>query len=268
MRLEGVRSVRIDDCKLGRIQLIESSVNLFNCRHDGGLHPWIFVDSKSSLVAYEHRYNSHPTDRIFVNSISYDGTQDIAGDEWNGTSVWGPLRAVTATKGNILVTDHFHNATVWDDYNTNTYAFTSLPFPPCVLGNASNRLYLGLNTEVWSKHIIATIPSPGYCVWSIHTHLESEVEAEQFYGEIVTNLAEGQKLLGHVYFKQNQWVCSYGMKYIKSGSFPLNMRLAFKTFNAEVLFLITDYQVVMFDDLASANSFVNSREFAVRERRE
>jgi hypothetical protein len=45
------------------------------------------------------------------------------------------------------------------------------------------------------------------------------------------------------------------------------MRLAFKTFNANVTFYITDYQVLMFDDLASANSFVNSREFAVREER-
>ena len=91
--------------------------------------------------------------------------------------------------------------------------------------------------------------------------MESDVPTEELFGQIV--FSDDYTRLGGVYFRYNQWVCTYGMKYILNHNNYIEMRLAFETLNTSATFCITDYQIVMFDDLASANSFVNSREFAV-----
>lgn len=264
---ENLRSVRIDGSKLHRIWLRESSVNLYNCRYDadaGGIGGnGLLVDEKSSIVAYEHRYNSYPTSKIFVNSISYDGSWDVAQQRWHPTSVWGPLRVVTTTKENIEVSEQFDTSgETWDIYGTTTFWSNSYVHPSRVLGNGSNRLYMGPNNHIWSKNIIGNL-TPGYYVWSIHAYLEEASIAPEgeFYGEIVD--PGGNFRLGYVYFTKGQWACSYGMKYIDRN---IQMRLAFKTINAPMVhFCITDYQIIRFDDLASANAFVNSREFAIRQ---
>lgn len=87
----------------------------------------------------------------------------------------------------------------------------------------------------------------------------SDVPGEKIFGHIRSD--DWSVKLGNVYFKYDQWVCSYGMKLIDRTTTPLRMRLVFESFT-DAIFLITDYQIVMFDDLHSANSFVNSLEFA------
>lgn len=265
----GVRSVRIDDSKFGKIVLQESSVNLFNCRHDGGFSPggdWdqnFIVDSTSSLVAYEHRYNQYPNSNIFVNSISYDGAREVQNMDWEPTSVWGPLRVVTSTKENIIVSEQFDNVVeTWDVYPTNNFFTNSYLSQARVLGTGSNRLAITGDFHIWSKNVIGHLPAPGYYVWSIHTYLdyETDLTPQNFFGEIISD--DTHHRFGYVYFKKGQWACSYGMKYIETGG--LNMRLAFRGLNnPSVSFCFTDYQIVRFDDLAGANAFVNSKEFAI-----
>lgn len=280
MLFEGVRSVRIDDTNFFRLKLIASSVNLFNCRHDsnwaaGQLSNAISVDTASSLVAYEHRYNGPPTDKVFVRSISFDSTNEtgywdpsnptnpLAPAPWIPTSVWGPLRAVTCTKLGIVLSNQFEYVNEdWDVFNTTTPYTTSWISPMRVLGVASNRLYLPSSTSVWAKNVVGTINTPGYYVWSIHTYLEYNQadDVSQVWGEIA-NAGGGQKL-GLVYFKNNQWACSYGMKWIDPSGGNIDIRLSFHTSSAsDAAFWITDYQIIHFEELADANAYVNSLEF-------
>lgn len=114
---EGVRSVRIEDAGIfNRIKLFNSSVSLYSCRLDtdkGGIRDDNqHIDEKSSIVAYEHRYVSYPTSKVFVNSISYDASQEIYRPQpypnppmiegWQPTSVWGPLRCLISTMQNVI----------------------------------------------------------------------------------------------------------------------------------------------------------------------
>ena len=78
------------------------------------------------------------------------------------------------------------------------------------------------------------------------------------FGDIKT---EWDTRLGLIYFKYNQWVCSYGMKLVDISD-QLQIRLEFET-SFSATFCITDYQILAFDDLHSANSYVNSRAFTL-----
>ncbi|MBS1628490.1 MAG: hypothetical protein JST27_00380 [Bacteroidetes bacterium] len=271
---EGVRSVRIDDSGIdGRIHILGSSVNLYNClvtRNAGNTPDYLYVDEKSSLVAYEHRYYSYPTSKVYVHSISYDGSQDIQPENWQPTSVWGPLRCCTVLVLNQIVSQQF-------DFFIEPFGY--LPGPGTqnttintmrVLGKASGMLTLSAGDHIKSRNIIGVVnpsPNPKYLVWSIHTYLLSEVPAghdvDEIYGEITT----GSVSLGRIYFKYNQWVCSYGMKLVDVTN-GLNIELHFYSGTLpwipgyDATILITDYQIVAFEELHSANSYVNSRAFA------
>lgn len=270
--IEGVRSVRIDDCKLdGRIRLVDSSLNLYNCRLDsdaGGVGGDNYqIDEKSSFVAYEHRYQSYPTSKIFVNSISYDGSQDILQQPWQPTSVWGPLRCMTATMPNsdIVVLNHFDTVsepfTIVSGGSGTTF---SNVLPVRVLGSGSGGLFIYGGSRIRSDNVIGVIqptPSKKYIVWSIHTFLQviegsTGDDEDAIFGEILS----GGVALGRVYFKAGQWACSYGMKLVDTTS-RLDFRLEFAS-SMPAYFYITDYQIITFDYLHHANSYVNSREFA------
>ena len=275
--LYGVRTVRIDDSNINTMQLVESSINMYNCRYNsdaGNIVGNIHVDNMSSIVAYEQRYNSYPSSKIFVNSISYDGSQDIQHEAWQPTSVWGPLRVVTATILNYYLLSYQFD-TVIEPFEAITYPIIP-PNPPIpqpdvntivslqmrVLGNGSGWIIMNKKLRITSKNIIAIIDKPKYCVWSIHAYLQSDIPEDSVYGLIATG--DESIALGRVYFKKNQWACSYGMKFLPDVTTPLEMRLMFITGDFAANFFITDYQIVCFDDLASANSFVNSKEFAIR----
>lgn len=267
---EGVRSVRIDDSTVDRMQLVSSSVNMFNCRQYGvfqsdNTYPIIEVDEKSSLVAYEHRYFSPMSDKIFVNSIAYDAS----GDFWSSfepTSVWGPLRVVSPSSPFATISNHFDTVSEpFDDYQfPYAYALNSVVISNMrVLGSGASTIHLNKFKWIKSRNVVGVINNnkPRYCVWSIHTFLTTaNVPEGQLYGHIISE--DGGKQLGNIHFKYGQWACSYGMKLIDRTSEPLRMLLCFRTFDTTVDFYITDYQIIMFDDLSSANSFVNSRAFA------
>lgn len=277
MRFEALRSVRIDDCGFGKMHLIESSVNLYNCSMNSneGNAPnddSVSVDEKSSLVAYEHRYSSYPTSHIFVNSISYDGSWDIAGEGWQSTSVWGPLRCITTSKRNSVLTHQFDS--VSEAFNLNPPGpgtTNTVVWPMHVLGTGSGKLTVNAGDHIVSHTAVGIIPSapkPKYLVWSIHTYLLSPVPNGHQLDELFGEIKDGGINLGCVYFKYDQWACSYGMKLVDV-THGLNLELHFYSgsstfgwpgYNAD--FLITDYQIVQFDDLYSANSYVNSREFS------
>lgn len=270
MYFEGLRSVRIDDCRLhDRIRLVESSVNLYNClltRDAGNTDVQVDVDKKSSLIAYEHRYSSFPTSRVFVNSISYDGSHDIQEELHQSTSVWGPLRSVISTRSHFLVSEQFDTSSEPFSYLSGGTGIQNTSINPNqVLGKASGRLSINAGGHMISDNVIGNIgpdPIPKYIVWSIHTFLQDPLpqtgsDLEQIYGEIKTDGVN----LGHVYFKYDQWACSYGMKLIDVSS-KLDFRLHFNSSFAAI-FCITDYQILAFDDLSSANAYVNSREFCV-----
>lgn len=268
MEFEGVRSVRIDDCRLMcGMHLRDSSVNLYNCQLSfhgaNALSDWYLVDKTSSLVAYELRFDGYPTNKVFVNSISYDGSQDISHMNWQPTSVWGPLRCVIATRPqNIVVSNHF------DTYKepfinlsggSGTWSYPSLMH---VLANGSGKLSITPG-RFRCDTVFGNIHPGKYIVWSIHTFLESPVPEEHFedelFGDIKRNYDDMR--LGFIYFKYGQWVCSYGMKLVDIDH-DSEMRLDFEsTFNAT--FYTTDYQIVEFDSLHDANAYVNSREFAI-----
>lgn len=263
--LEGVRSVRIDDCSIWCMTLYESSVNLYNCAHVPG-GDRLQMDQHSSLVAYEHRYLLEPSDKLFVNSISYDATQEFSGS-WMPSSVWGPLRVIKATKVGIAVSTHFDGSPLaWDDYGTTTPYGTGFISDMAVLGTGSNWLSVGVNAYIWVAGARTPVKGGKYTVWSIHTYTEDYVHDDdrKFYGEIITENPDRSVKLGDIYFKQNQWVCSYGMRWVADDFIA---RLTFKTGTSTATFYITDYQIIQFDDLASANSFVNSREFAIWRKR-
>ncbi len=283
---EGVRSVRIDDTGItGRIRLVDSSVNLYNCKLDsdagGILSGDHYVDDRSSLVAYEHRYLTYPTSKVFVNSISYDGSQDILGQGWQPTSVWGPLRSVVSTRRNIVASNHFDDA-------AHPESFTYLPFPPGtdttvatissmrVLGKGSGKLQMRPDRIRGDNNAgVLRAGAPRYVVWSMHTFLETPVPdgytEDQVYGELTSTNRDLQYgiNLGRFYFKHNQWACSYGMKLVSPGNDNLTLWLDFQSeFDGMTTFYITDYQIVEFASLHDANAFVNSREFATYTARE
>lgn len=267
LNFEGVRSVRIDDTHITRkIQLVDSSVNLYNCRLDNDQNH--YIDEKSSLVAYEHRYMYEQASKIFVNSISYDGSQDILQNQpWQSTSVWGPLRCMTSTRNQFLVSEQFDTIPQQFTFlagGTGTI-YTNITSDR-VLGTGSGHLNIAAGVDIQCDNVIGTIgpdPIPKYIVWSIHTYLDPKtppppgVVIDELYGEIKS----GRTNLGHVYFKYGQWACSYGMKLVDISS-QLNFQLHIKS-SFFALVSITDYQILAFDDLASANAFVNSREFCI-----
>jgi len=271
IEFEGVRSVRIDDCRIVcRMHLRDSSVNLYNCQlsfHGAdALSDWYLVDEKSSLVAYELRFDGYPTNKVFVNSISYDGTLDISHRKSQPTSVWGPLRCLTAIiPQNIIVSNHFD---VYKEpfVNLSGGAGTwSYPSSMHVLGNGSGRLSIAPG-RFRCDTVFGSIHPGKYIVWSIHTFLETPAPdghvVDELFGDIKRNYDDMR--LGFIYFKYGQWVCSYGMKLVDIEN-DSEMRVDFEsTFNAT--FYITDYQIVEFDNLYDANSYVNSRAFAVRPR--
>jgi len=113
-----VRSLRIEDTRLqGNVELKESSVSLMNCYHTTGFGgDYMKVDDKSSIVAYEHRYNGYPNHKIFVHSISHDSTMESGHTNssnqpdaapWALSSVWGPLRTIKTTYKDIVISEQF-----------------------------------------------------------------------------------------------------------------------------------------------------------------
>src|SRR5690606_19112214 len=185
---------------------------------------------------------------------------------WALTSVWTPLRAVkTIRPGNVIISELFNTtAETWDILGTST-TYTGWVAPFGVLGDKANTIVLDPGMEIWSKNVKGDISTEKYCVWSIHTYLMDNAEIEysnDFYGEIVEK--EGI-MLGRIYLKKGQWTCSYGMKFIPDyGSATKTISLRFhNSTNKQVTFDIADFQVVQFDNFADANSFVNSREFAI-----
>lgn len=169
MYFNGLRSVRIDDCRIfDRISLVDSSVNLYNCLltrnsgNVGNLDYAVDVDDKSALVAYELRYFGFPTSKVFVNSISYDGSHDIQNEPWQSTSVWGPLRCVNSTRSQFLVSEQFDKI---------PHLFVNVPFgtgtqntyinPNKVLGTGSGRLYITAGGKLLCDDVIGSIgPDP------------------------------------------------------------------------------------------------------------
>jgi hypothetical protein len=55
------------------------------------------------------------------------------------------------------------------------------------------------------------------------------------------------------------------MKWINPSSDTMRVLLSFITSNISIEFYISNFQIVGFDNLADAVSFVNSREFAVKQ---
>lgn len=181
----------------------------------------------------------------------------------------GAIAGVTTSKLNGVLTQQFDSTPEPFNYIPGPGTQFTITTPMSVLGNGSGQLNLSAGDHIKSRNIIGIInpnPIPKYLVWSIHTYLLSEVpqghDIDEIYGEITT----GGVSLGRIYFKVDQWVCSYGMKLVDVTN-GLNLELHFYSgtlpwipgFNA--MFLITDYQIVAFDELYSANSYVNSREF-------
>lgn len=273
LNLVGVRSVRIDDSGItGRMHLRDSSVTLYNCKLSsnpgGATGDAYIVDRSSSLVAYEHKYDSYPPSQLFVNSISYDGSQDInheSGHLGQPTSVWGPLRCLTSTKVHeIPMSTHFDMNAEPFEYQAggSGNVFTTVE-PMRVLGNGSGRLSIvaGDNIKSVNTATIGSYASSTYVVWSIHSYLHSHVPEGHHIEELTGEIKTKDISLGRVYFKYDQWACSYGMKLVDTPS-PLEIYLEFKT-AYPAAFFITDYQIITFDSLHGANSYVNSREFTI-----
>ena len=261
MYFEGVRSVRIDDGIVNRITLYRSSVNLYNCRSDNaGFGYKVDVDYQSSLVAYELRYNFQPSDNIYVNSISYDGTAEpnIGNNLKTGTSVWGPLRVITQTgTTNKLVSQRYNNIALC--------SFPSGNYPTVVDGGILNDKCLSLtlasnNTIRDSLNFFDMDEHMKYYVWSIHSFAcLNEENNNSVYGLIES---DNGIALGQVFFKAGQWVCSYGIKHMFSdqGTVKIYLYLFGGANGGKVMFC--DYQVVAFDNYYDACSFVNSKAFA------
>lgn len=177
----------------------------------------------------------------------------------------GPLRAICTSKQYIVVTEQFDTVSEpfhqWD--NPSVYITSTFVNFMKVLGKGLGRIALNAGLGVRSKNVIGEIDNHAgarYCVWSIHTYLQDQIPENQLNGWIISE--DFSTRLGTVNFRYDQWTCSYGMKLVDKTDTPLRMRLEFRTYDYPVTFCITDYQIVMFDDLASANAFVNSREFA------
>ena len=182
LRFENVRSVSISQMLIMDIELIASSVNLYNCHSDNhysDTNGWpyrIDVDGTSALVAYELRYANTVSDNIFVNSISYDGTgyNDIANNLRIQTSVWGPLRVITQTgTKDIKISQRYNSGYYWY-----VDIATGLPYTNNVISNGGildkkcSMLSLN-NVEVYdvSNSFLIDNTDDLYYVWSIHAFL-------------------------------------------------------------------------------------------------
>jgi hypothetical protein len=271
LRFEGVRSVALTNMSVNSIALIDSSVNLYNCRSDRAAGSNVVdVDAASSLISYEHRNNYQVSENIFVNSLSYDGTGDIGQNPSVPTSVWGPLRVVTQTgTSDIRISERFDQNSAYRFYDVSTlgYVYTS-PISGGILRAMSAQLSIPAGTVL---RYITFIPiysnEIAYFVWSIHTYL-CRLDDSGFgdaTGVIAT--ADSALVLGQVIFKPNQWACSYGIKKWVGdptdphpGTLPVALYFFGNALGGK--FKIADLQVVKFDNLYDAESFVNSRAFA------
>ena len=281
LRFENVRSVSISQMLIMDIELIASSVNLYNCHSDNiySLTPnaWpykIDVDGTSALVAYELRYAGEVADTIYVNSISYDGTGDIASVLTNlpipntsiPTSVWGPLRCVNQYGTyDLKISQRFYKSgprkfeTVNGVSDVNGYNQNG-----GILLNECIALDIPANDEIRSTDDVWTLDPSGdwgnYYVWSIHSFA-------CLIGDLANSVtgvikADDGTCLGQVFFKQNLWACSYGVKKMINNPVSKHMFIYLSGGHVGGSIMLCDYQVVRFDNYYDACSFLNSKAFA------
>lgn len=274
---EGVRSVTISQNLVKDIQLKASSVNLYNCKSDNyhSRQPWswpyrIEVDSDSSLVAYELRYEGVVSENIFVHSSTYDGTTDIRLNTNELTSLWGALRPVLQTgNNNIMVAQHYDtsigNFLYPGGWTIGLSPSTGVQQKQCAQVNFSNT---GTPIEIFDSDNNFYLDTSGYYVWSIHAYLcGTSVNTPDVYGYIGSKAGTAGFFtnLGQVILKPNQWVCSYGVKKLTinglddKGSIYLNFGSK-NGMGGSIYFC--DYQVLRFDQLADAHAYLSSKAFA------
>jgi hypothetical protein len=272
--LDGVRSVRMEDSGIGNAKLIESSLSLFNVRNDSAWYVNnIDVDSKSSVVSYEHRNNYQVNENIFVQSLCYDGTGDVGENVSVLTSVWGPLRTIMQGDRRTAISEPFTQADV-------SYLFVDsggLSVGTCVgiygdgvMGINSGvsitcaEMTLGAGEEAQFDNFTFTPAYGKYYFWSIHA-FKCPGEDNTISGYI--GAAPGQNpMLGQVILKENQWACSYGIKRLNDTTSPPTLTpvgfwLKGGANGGKMRFC--HVQVLEFDNLYDATSFMNSRAFAI-----
>lgn len=284
LRFENVRSVSIYQSIVLDMELIGSSVHLYNCKSDRRytVPPWnwpyrIITDISSSITAQELRYENSVAENIFVESISYDGTDDILKDPKVPTSVWGPLRTtLMAGLDNVVmwsgpqqelgmeIWPGFTGAdgNVFDLLDSGTALnYVNSSFSP---QQAITCKILRLDYGQIVKSPQSFIPQSGYYYfWSIHAKVcspnEFEVgQAAGWFGAEPGN----DEVLGLVIFKSNQWACSYGIKkYIGSGV-NLPFHLWFEGVNTQSSIRFCHWQVLEFEQLADAVAYMRNKGIA------
>ncbi|HTN45194.1 MAG TPA: hypothetical protein VL098_02520 [Flavipsychrobacter sp.] len=265
---EQIRSVAISGSFLrNKLKAVSSSILLTNCMAGDVVD----IDNESSIVADALRYQTSPSENLFVNSISYDGLADIKGYVHVRSSVWGPLRVVTQTgNNNILISQQYSGDSVTFDnvYNINATPADIFLVNGGILNARCTKISLptGYSSGLYADNTnVAALDddTAKYYVWSIHSYCCGNVP-QNVTGSIGTlpTATTTNIQLGQIILKSDQWVCSYGVKKLIGDSLnPPVIALSFDlTTGANILF--ADFQVIKFDSYYDAQSFLNSRAFA------
>lgn len=259
---EGARSVCFSSTQVIDIRLIDSSVNLLNCRSDKhfvGSNEWPYrveVDEKSQIVATELLYGGSVSEDIFVNSISYDGTADIYNDPAIPTSVWGPLRNTLVKKVYETLPYNVKYGSLLGGTSPISFgAVKSVQVMGGVLGTLCAKLFIPPGVTA-TLNMGFSLAADKYYLWSVHALQDSD----EIMG--ILHTLNDSHALGEVILKKNQWACTYGIKNFKTGTTdPVYLSLTNNSLiNLGILYL-ADVQVVEFSNFADAVSFAQSRAF-------
>jgi hypothetical protein len=272
LRFENIRSASIYDTQVLDIKLVNSSINMYNCRSDKRYvksNKWPFrvdVDNRSSLVARELRYEGEVSPNIFVESISYDGSSDIYNDKSAKTSVWGPLRSVLPkivyqTVQSTLPANVRFGSLLDGNLSIPFGAVNSAQTYGGVLGMKCAKLNIPSGVTA-SLNCGFTPVLEKYYFWSIHALQDSDniTGALGMHGLDVPQF-------GPVVLKKAQWACTYGIKKFNPVTTipPGNIYLDIKNEGGSLgVVFLADVQIVEFDKYSDAVSFAQSRAFIIR----
>lgn len=234
-----------------KLKAVASSIMLENCR-TGAI---VEVDDKSSVTANQLRYIGMPSEDIFVHSISYDGTSDIANDPVTPTSVWGPLRTVTVKGNNNVKYGALWNGTAPTGFS----AVTGIADKAGVLGDLCPKLTISPGVSAYRSFGFQPVVGK-YYFWSVHSFFISGDKSK-----ITSSIGNGTFVLGKLILKSGQWACSYGIKKCTAAtSNPVALTITNLSTAPPAVLRLADVQILEFDSFAEAVSFAGSRAFAVK----
>lgn len=232
------------------MELVDSVVHLNDCRLDdaAGAFTDRYVADDNSLMLVDNVYSDGEIGSVpFVRSIA--NQTDTAATK--SCSVRGPLkhnriRLSSLSNATNVCSNSYAGTGPWNFTGSATVAATQVS--DGILGDTCAQLIVPDGATLLSAEN-GTPVNGTWAVWGIH--------AKKVSGGEFTRSRIGQNwTAGKVYLKNNEWVCSYGIKKVSGGA---GCRLEFvNDSGAPITVRIADLFCVTFATFREAIEFVNS----------